>query len=165
MAMNKKKGIIETSILGIGPILFIWTVGYGLVMVYLNYKFSGGLFFLNSLPQYATFAFGDIFLFIGSIIFFKSFLALKESRQKGKLAVEGVYGFMRHPMYAAWIFFIIPGIAVIARSLFFLSVALCAYCVYKYFIKAEEDVLEYQFGQDYIHYKNSAGLLFLNNRR
>lgn len=147
------------SVLGVGTVLFAWIFCYGMVMVYVSHNVPRGFFF-DFLPQYATFAFGDILLFVGSVIFVRSITTLKEAHQKGSLVVKGVYSCMRHPMYAAWIFFIIPGIAIIARSLLFLSVALFAYCAYKRLIKKEEDVLVRQFGQGYIDYKNRVGLLF-----
>ncbi|MFH1691175.1 MAG: isoprenylcysteine carboxylmethyltransferase family protein [Candidatus Omnitrophota bacterium] len=143
--MNKKKSMIKMNILGIGPMLFAWTVCYGAVMVYLNSILGRG-FFLNSLPQYVTFAVGDILLFVGVIILYKSFIVLREAQQKGVRAAKGFYGFLRHPMYAAWIFFIVPGIAVIGRSLFLLSTSLFAYFVYKCLIGKEEEFLVCRFG-------------------
>lgn len=147
--MNRKKTVEKMSILGIGPILLISSTCYGFLMVYFEHKFSLG-YLLDFLSQYATFTAGDIFLFIGFVILVKSVIVLKEARQKGTLALNGVYCYMRHPIYKAWIFFILPGIAIIARSLFFLTVPLFAYTVYKCLIEKEEVFLARRFGPAYL---------------
>jgi protein-S-isoprenylcysteine O-methyltransferase Ste14 len=70
------------------------------------------------------------------------------------LVTSGVFGIVRHPIYAAWIVFNLPGIALLCRSWPMLGAAVVAYAVFKLSIKREDDYLEQRFGQAYRDYRS-----------
>ena len=69
------------------------------------------------------------------------------------LATTGIFGLVRHPIYSAWIVFLIPGLAVLSRSWLLLPTPLAAYLVFKLRIWKEDAYLEDRFGQQYLDYR------------
>ena len=59
-----------------------------------------------------NFIIGIVLIIIGLIILIIPSLTIDKYFFAGKLCKKGVYAYLRHPIYASWISFIIPGIAV-----------------------------------------------------
>ena len=78
----------------------------------------------------------------------------------GELVTTGVFSLIRHPMYAAWIWFLAPAIALLAGSWLMLAGSVVGYCGFRLFIKEEEDYLERKFGSAYLDYRARVGELF-----
>ena len=77
-----------------------------------------------------------------------------------KLATAGLFGFVRNPMYAAWIVFIIPGLVLLTRSWPLLLTPLVAYSAFKLLIRRENAYLEKRFGDAYRRYRVEVNELF-----
>ncbi len=60
---------------------------------------------------------------------------------------------VRHPIYSAWIVFIVPGLGLLSRSWPVLLTPLVAYAVFKLLIRREDEYLEQRFGDDYLRYR------------
>jgi protein-S-isoprenylcysteine O-methyltransferase Ste14 len=106
-------------------------------------------------------------LLISVLIFWRSHYDLKgnwsatlEIYQEQKLITDGIYKFIRHPMYLSQFLSSITQILILQnwiagpiRLIFFLPF----YLLRK---ENEERMLEERFGQQYLHYKEQTGSLF-----
>lgn len=70
-----------------------------------------------------------------------------------RLLTSGAFALCRHPVYAAWILFILPGLALLAKSWPLMITPLVAYAVFKSLIRAEDDYLAQRFGRAYLEYR------------
>jgi len=65
----------------------------------------------------------------------------------------GVFALVRHPIYSAWIVFILPGLALLSRSWPVLLTPVVAYAVFKFSIRREDEYLKQRFGDAYLEYR------------
>jgi protein-S-isoprenylcysteine O-methyltransferase Ste14 len=72
---------------------------------------------------------------------------------RGELFTRGVYGLCRHPIYASWIVFLVPGILLLAGSWMFLLAPLVMYVLLRLMIRDEEAFLEATFQDEYRAYR------------
>jgi protein-S-isoprenylcysteine O-methyltransferase Ste14 len=79
---------------------------------------------------------------------------------QGRLCTEGVYACMRHPIYGAWISFIVPGITIIAGSVIGLTIPPFMYLVFRGLIAREERYLEEKYGEVYQEYRHRVWAIF-----
>lgn len=70
-----------------------------------------------------------------------------------QLVTSGLSALVRHPIYSAWIVFILPGIALLSRSWPVLLTPLVAYTVFKLSIRREDEYLQQRFGDAYLEYR------------
>ncbi len=75
------------------------------------------------------------------------------ARRRGSLATTGPYARVRHPIHAAWMCLVLPGIALLARSWSLLAVAPAYYGAFRFFIRWEEADLQRRFGRAYAAYR------------
>ena len=72
------------------------------------------------------------------------------------IVTTGPYAFSRNPMYVGWTLFGL-GIALVANNLWILlSLPIVILYTHKFVILNEEQILEGQFGDQYLKYKNSV---------
>ena len=74
-------------------------------------------------------------------------------RQMALAYAVGAFALVRHPVYAAWIVFLLPGLGLLSRSWLLLVTPLVAYAVFKTLIAKEDDYLTERFGQPYLDYR------------
>ena len=139
------------NIFGIGPLL-IFAGGISLSLVigaqfHYGYTVSLG----NSFRPF--FIVIGLFLGIMGIYFwFASFVLVSRGFLSHKLVTSGVYRYSRHPLYAAFIVFLVPAAAFILDNLFVLLATLVMVLVFKLKISKEEEYLEKEFGDEYQRY-------------
>lgn len=83
-------------------------------------------------------------------------LALRSATQaynRDRLVTSGIFAVVRHPIYSAWIVFIVPGVALLSHSWPVLLTPLVAYAVFKLSIHREDEYLQQRFGQAYLDYR------------
>ncbi|GKT28259.1 Isoprenylcysteine carboxyl methyltransferase like protein [Aduncisulcus paluster] len=79
---------------------------------------------------------------------------------KDKLCTSGVYYWCQHPIYSAWILFLIPGFVVIfGRTWLLLICPFLTALALKLLISEEEKDLTRMFGDDYLIYKASTPMI------
>jgi protein-S-isoprenylcysteine O-methyltransferase Ste14 len=108
------------------------------------------------IPYSILFTIGLTLILIGVPLFLVSIKSLHHAYNNNSLITTGIYGFCRHPMYGVWIFLIVPGIALIARSLLGLTTPVVMYIVLRILAKKEETYLEEKFGVPYLQYKRKT---------
>jgi len=86
------------------------------------------------------------------LIYYYALNHLPLSKLNKVLVMSGPYKYVRHPRYAAIIFFISPAFAFILNSWLCLISTIVIYLVFRYCIRKEEKNLVNLFGEDYETY-------------
>jgi protein-S-isoprenylcysteine O-methyltransferase Ste14 len=103
---------------------------------------------------------GMVLILLGIPLFIMSGIMVHTHISKGKLCTTGVYAYFRHPLYAAWVVFITPGIAIITGSIVAISWPIFLYVLFKIFTVEEEAYLRRKFGDDYLRYEREVNAVF-----
>lgn len=99
---------------------------------------------------------GILLIVIGVIIFLIPAFTIDKYFYEGKLCKKGVYAYLRHPIYASWISFIVPGIVILRGSTLGITLPLFMYLVFRALIPVEEKYLIDKFGHEYIEYQSKV---------
>jgi protein-S-isoprenylcysteine O-methyltransferase Ste14 len=143
---------------GIGPRFTIVSLTYAIIIFVLEY-----ISFLDvpiPVPRILSLVSGIILIVIGLPVFLIPAFTIDKHFKKGQLATKGVYGYLRHPIYASWIIFIVPGIVLIKNSFLDLTIPVFMYLIFSVMILEEEKYLEKKFGKEYIEYKKKVNAVF-----
>lgn len=151
--------LVAMNMFGIGPRLVL-SGGAGVAAVLLLRKFLGGTLHLPTVWTPGLRIAGGILLLIGCWFWFDSARRMVPAFRSRQLATGGVYGLCRNPMYAAFIVFIIPGLALVANEFLILIVALGLYLEFKRNVGREEEFLRREFGAAYAQYARQVPQLF-----
>jgi protein-S-isoprenylcysteine O-methyltransferase Ste14 len=143
---------------GIGPKFTAVTVSYSMVIFALHVVFYRHVTFVI-LTESLNMALGIILITFGVPIFLIPAFTIDRYFKKGKLCTTGIYALIRHPIYGAWIVFIVPGIILITGSVAGITIPIFMYCIFRILISDEERYLEKMFGKKYLAYKKKAGAL------
>jgi protein-S-isoprenylcysteine O-methyltransferase Ste14 len=84
---------------------------------------------------------------------------LRQARAAGRLCTSGPYRFVRHPLYASWIWLLLPGGTLLLGLWPVLLSAPAMYLVTSRFLAREERRLREQFGAAYAAYAASVPAL------
>jgi len=88
-----------------------------------------------------------------------SYRAVRNALDRGELCTHGPYRFVRHPLYAAWIWLLLPGAALTLDLPLLLSASPVMYFVTSQFLPREEATLEAEFGDEYEAYRDEVNAL------
>jgi protein-S-isoprenylcysteine O-methyltransferase Ste14 len=136
---------------GVGPSFAAISIFYGLIMISISLYFYP-LFKINFIDDSILNIAGIVLILIGVPFFILSVVAVTKAYNSDRLTIKGVFGCCRHPLYASWVVFIVPGIVLIFNSWIGLSVPLFMYFLLKILVKKEEKYLEKRFGKEYSDY-------------
>lgn len=78
----------------------------------------------------------------------------------GELDTGGPFALVRHPIYAGWIVFLFPGIAMVSGAWLIFGSSVLAWIAFRKWAPAEEESLLKQFGPSYAEYKDRTPALF-----
>ena len=56
---------------------------------------------------------GAVLVVLGVGVILRAFAALRTAREANRLCTSGPYAHVRHPLYAAWIWLVLPGVALL----------------------------------------------------
>lgn len=140
---------------GIGPKLALITMPYILLAILVIQRDPQFLKLNNADPQWIAFA-GYIWVGIGFVFYIATIIVFLTDFRKGMLVKRGTFGLCRNPIYASFIVFFIPGLALVFQSGMILSIALVLYLNFKISIHGENKVLEREFGEEYEEYRKSV---------
>jgi protein-S-isoprenylcysteine O-methyltransferase Ste14 len=144
---------------GVGPKLGLITVIYAAIVFLLNYFYFPFLRF-TLLAKAVNIMLGIVLIGTGISILVFSVFTVKKYFHEEKFLTKGVYSFLRHPIYGAWITFIVPGIVIWRGSVLGVSIPVFMYAVFRVLILQEEQYLETKFGEEYLEYKRKVGMVF-----
>ncbi len=137
---------------GIGPIFAFLSIGYGILILAIS-RYFYPLFRIPLLPQWLLSVFGVVLLLIGIPFFIISVKTVMKAYNSDSLVTRGIYGCCRHPLYSAWVVFIVPGIVLLVNSWIGLTAPFFMYLLLRKLVIQEEIYLERMFGPKYIDYK------------
>ena len=103
---------------------------------------------------------GMVLILIGFIIFLIPAFAIDKYFNAGKLCTKGVYAYLRHPIYGAWISFIVPGFVIFRGSILGISIPIFMYIIFRALIPVEENYLLDKFGDEYREYQSKVWAVF-----
>jgi protein-S-isoprenylcysteine O-methyltransferase Ste14 len=144
---------------GIGPKFTCISVVYAASVFLLNHIYFPFLRF-TLFSTTINMIVGSVLVVIGIPIFLLPTFTIDRYFYEGKLCTTGVYAFLRHPIYGAWITWIVPGIVIIRGSMLGISIPIFMYFVFRSLIDKEEKYLEMKFGEEYLDYKRTVGAVF-----
>ena len=118
---------------GIGPRFGVTCIAYVGTAALLTRRFPEDLTFSRVL-YIALATAGMLLIAVGLGAYLLTLMLLLVGQRKGKLVTTGAYRIVRHPLYATWLWLILPGIALLGRSWFMLGVVPIGYAIFKAFI-------------------------------
>jgi protein-S-isoprenylcysteine O-methyltransferase Ste14 len=150
-----------------------WGVGPSIVLTAGAYAAAAGLAtwmwpevcLVLPVPYPAFLVAGIVLLIVGIPMLAVAARAATIAYNSGKLATTGIFGFVRNPIYSAWIVFLIPGLVLLSRSWPLFLTPVVAYLIFKARIGRENEYLEKRFGEDYREYKAQVNELVPVPRR
>lgn len=101
-----------------------------------------------------------ILIIMGFLLHFWSFSTLRSWWADDKLCTSGPFKYFRHPMYAAWITFICPGMALYLNSWLYFFWVLSLHLLWHQLVKKEEIMMINTFGDTYKNYAKGTGRIF-----
>jgi protein-S-isoprenylcysteine O-methyltransferase Ste14 len=114
---------------------------------------------IRAVPYSAFLLAGGLCLLIGLPLLAVAGRAAAAAYKRDELATTGIFGVVRHPIYAVWILFLLPGLALLTASWPLLPTPLVAYLAFKRMIGAEDRYLEARFGRAYLDYRSRVNEL------
>lgn len=155
------------TVAGIGPKLALLSLPYLAFTIFLTikFKYAVNIASLTKIPKDIIIIAGLILLVIGIVFYITTAMTFLRDFKKGILMKTCTYALSRNPIYASFIIFFVPAIALILNSWVILTVSLQAYIIFKLFISEEVTLLEKNFGDEYLEYKKKVNELFPFYRR
>ncbi len=147
------------TIKGIQNELVIPSLVYVLIATVLTVLFPQ-VFIVRCISRRTFLFLGGVFLLIGIPFLARAAYEVVTQFERGRLITGGLFRYVRNPIYAAWIFFVIPGFAFFTGSWVFFGTPLVTYLAFKAFIYKEEEYLTARFGEEYLEYKAHTGQIF-----
>lgn len=122
---------------GVGPKIVVSVVACGL-MAWAATNLWPERCSMDWLPRSVSVVPGTILVAFGLPLWVAAAVSVMRAYNCDQLVISGVFRLCRHPLYAAWIVLLLPGIAILTRSWPFLLMPLVAYGVFKALIGREE---------------------------
>ena len=138
---------------GSGPLSFV--IAFLLVFILAKIGDAAGLGKINFGGVW-----GFLFVVVSLLIMTVSVINLPVSKRSRKLVTHGIYRYVRHPIYAAGVFFLYPGIALLLKSWLALASTVLVYFIFKFMVRYEENHLLEVFGEEYRKYMEEVNGFF-----
>lgn len=90
---------------------------------------------------------------VGVLILVIALVQVHSAFNSRRLVTGGVYAYMRDPVYAVWILFIVPGFILVTGMMLLTIVPFIMYSLLRALIGREEAYMELTFGKEYLDYK------------
>lgn len=143
---------------GIGPKFTLFSAIYCIFIVALS-KYFDPLFKIYFIPYGILATVGGLLIILGLPFYIISLITIKRAFIAESLVTEGTFGMCRHPVYASWIVFFVPGMMLLINSWIGLSASFVMYFLILLFVQEEEIYLETVFGDNYLGYKKRVPLI------
>lgn len=142
---------------GMGPVI----VGPGLLWVggawYAGWRMERAA--VGGLGVAATWL-GVALTSVGVVLYVMGASQLHRGAVSSRLVTTGLFAWCRHPLYAVWMFLLLPGLACLVGSWAALAAPGVSALFFQCFIRSEETELESRFGIAYRDYAARVGRLW-----
>ncbi|MFX1236369.1 MAG: methyltransferase family protein, partial [Promethearchaeota archaeon] len=115
---------------GIGPRMALLTTPF--IVIFLTIHIAFYPIFLLPIDYIFILIIGCALIFIGLLLLLKSRKLINEAFDASELVTESIYGYIRHPVYAAFILFICPGITCLFNSWICFFIPLILYMIFRF---------------------------------
>ena len=136
---------------GVGPTIAIPVFVYTAAALAASYRWPD-TFLARPLPL-AVRIVGAALTALGVLLWGAAIVPVERGYNRDRLVTTGVYGLVRHPMYAGWITLAFPGLALLIGSWPMLGTPIIGYASFRRMIHREDEYLEKRYGQDYLEYR------------
>jgi protein-S-isoprenylcysteine O-methyltransferase Ste14 len=137
---------------GVGPAFAVLSIRYTIIMSIIT-RFFHPVFQINIVPSWFLSIIGMSLVLIGVLFLTISVKTVMRAYNTDTLVADGIFKCCRHPLYASWVVFIVPGIALLLKSWTLLTTPIFMYFLLLKLAKKEELYLEHLFGSKYLEYK------------
>jgi protein-S-isoprenylcysteine O-methyltransferase Ste14 len=142
------------KLFGVGPVGFLISLALSMVFGWANRRAGHPCL---TAYTWVTKDIGIALIIIGLGLHFWSLATLRNWWQKDRLCTGGPFKWFRHPLYAAWVTFIAPGIAVLLNSWILLVWAALLQPIWHWLVRKEEKMMMDRFGDEYRAYAARTG--------
>ena len=149
----------KLTFLGVSPIIFLTTVLYAVPIIVINHFFRQ-FFEIKCIPNNILIGVATVLLCIGIPLYVATLKMLKAAYKNQELVTGGLFSICRNPLFAVVIFMLLPGIVLFFNSWLLLTIPVFMVVMFKIFIHGEESLMEREFREEYIQYKNRTPALF-----
>jgi hydroxyacylglutathione hydrolase len=147
----------QMSLWGVGPVFVIASLALTLPSGYLAYRCRATCTLTFAAPTF--YALGLALVAVGLWLWITAGARVDDYIRQGTLADKGIYGLVRHPLYAG-IFLVFSGLFVISRSVVLIAAVLPIYILLLFLLKREEATMYQAFGEDYAAYVKEVSAIF-----
>ena len=145
------------KLFGVGPMGAVISIVWLRLAVWVDHLLGHAEIFANPTPVKVV---GVVLAASGLGLLFWTIRTLRNWWAKDELCTMGPYKWFRHPMYAAWITFIAPSIALYFNSWIILLFAILLHPVWHQLVIREEKVMLGKFQNKYRVYAARTGRFF-----
>lgn len=156
---NRKAEPAPISRWGIGP-KWVLCCALGAVPLFIINAVWPGALAIHLVPRPVLQVVGCVLLLAGVPFLVMALWVLHRGFSHGKLFTSGVYGLCRHPIYASWIVFLVPGILLLVGSWAFLLLPPLMYASLRFLVREEEAWLAATFQDEYRAYRRRVPAVF-----
>jgi protein-S-isoprenylcysteine O-methyltransferase Ste14 len=149
----------KLNFMGIGPKIGGVALPWLAVSIFLSVKFKSSFNYFEN-GNRILFYLGLAFVIVGTVMYLYTIPSLLKGLKETKLITTGTYYLCCHPLYAAILLFIIPGISLMMNSWLVLTTSIIGFTLFKIFIKSEYAEMEKFFGDNYRKYKEATPEFF-----
>ncbi|MBN2301081.1 MAG: isoprenylcysteine carboxylmethyltransferase family protein [Lentisphaerae bacterium] len=140
---------------GVGLRFALFSIIYGAFTIVLRLRYAT-IFQMNFIPYRILATIGITLISIGIPFELIATVTIHRAFNAGILRTNGAYGLCRHPLYASWVIFLVPGIIFLTNSWIGLTVPFVMYILLRILVVKEEKYLEQKFGKEYLDYKKTT---------
>ena len=140
---------------GVGPIFAALSIGYGMTAIAISNYFYP-VFTIDIVPGRLLWVLGILLIVVGIPFFITSVITAMRAYNADDLVTDGIFRCCRHPLYASWVVFIVPGIALLAHSWIALTTPVFMYLILHKLVEKEESYLSSVFGSAYAEYQEKV---------
>jgi protein-S-isoprenylcysteine O-methyltransferase Ste14 len=144
---------------GVGLKWAVPTAGYFIAAVSAHFV-TYPRFVISQVSLAACLVVGAFSVTAGVAMYLAALVYLRKGLRSGGLVTNGLYAIMRHPLYAASILLIIPGVALAFRSWLLLPMPVVAYVACRVVLPVEDDELLKRYGDQFLQYRQRTNALF-----
>ncbi len=145
------------KLFGVGPIGMFISLVLLAIAVWVDHLCGHSAILVNPTPLKIVSA---VLVIIGLGLYFWSFWTLRNWWAKNELCTTGPFKWFLHPMYAAWINFIIPAVALYLNSWIILFFTVLIHPIWHRLVKKEEKMMIEIFQDEYRSYAARTGRFF-----
>lgn len=108
---------------------------------------------MDIVPYWLLATVGTVLLVPGVVLWIAGIAAAMRAFSADKLCTGGAFGICRHPIYATWVVFLVPGLVLLMNTWLGLAMPPVMYVILRMLVRREEQYLGQKFGEDYLVYK------------